>query len=141
MQEVISVGGEDKCSYIAVTKPFNPDKTRMKKITYTLMSLVILAAVSCSKEDDQIQPSSQSNASGQKVTYLSHIVPIERKACNASNCHNAINQNALSTQIMVAAAKSGELQMRLTGNSSCGTMDLSSVNLLQAWINTGATLE
>ena len=141
MQAEISVGGEDKCSYIAVTKPFNPEITRMKKITYTLMSLVILAAVSCSKEDDQMQPTSQSNASGQKVTYLSHIVPMERKACNASNCHNAVNQNALSTQIMVAAAKSGDLQMRLTGSSSCGTMDPSAVNLLQAWINTGASLE
>jgi hypothetical protein len=141
----ICLADEDKSSYIAVTKPFNPDMTMMKNLLSCGVALMMIASASCSKDDDQSQSSGQSSVSvSGRVTYLSHIEPMARKACNASNCHNGIGENTISTGRLVAAAHNGLLDARVLSKSTespCGIIDDESIAMLQAWVSAGTPMK
>lgn len=113
-------------------------------ITFGLV-IILVTSVSCCKEDDQqAQPVSQSNTQMERITYSGHVEPLLRKSCAASNCHNGMSENNLSTGMLVAAVYSGSFQERVLDPSSstpCGSLDNRSKVLLQSWINAGIPLE
>jgi hypothetical protein len=128
------------CSY----KTVNPDITTMKKLIYFGMVICMMATVSCTREDDQVQPSAQSvPESSDKVTFNSHISPLERKTCSASNCHNGFSGNALSAGRLIAAVHTGSLQnkMNTENKSVCGPMSSETRAILLAWIEQGMPVE
>jgi hypothetical protein len=128
------------CSY----KTVNPDITLMKKLIYFGMVICMMTAVSCTQEDDQVQPSAQSVPETlEKVTYNSHISPLERKTCSASNCHNGFSENALSAGRMMAAVHTGSLQSKMNpeSKSACGPMSSETREILLAWIESGMPVE
>jgi hypothetical protein len=117
----------------------------MKSLLSFGMFIILVTAVSCSKEDDQqVQPVSQSSSNVERITYSTHVQPLLRKACSASNCHNGISENNLSAGMIVGSVNSGSFQQRVFNQATltpCGILDERSKAMLQSWIDTGTPLE
>lgn len=104
----------------------------------------MIATASCSKDDDQVQPVSQSSSVSERVTYTTHIEPLARKTCSAANCHNGITSSTFTAGRMIASAHNGTIDALLLsnkGDSPCGKLDNESIGMLQAWVNAGAPLK
>jgi hypothetical protein len=117
----------------------------MRNLISCGIALLMIATVSCTKDDDQVQPVTQTSSSvSERVTYTSHIEPMARKSCSASNCHNGVSANSIVAGRLSAAAHNGTLEAMIFSRSQespCGKIDEQSIALLQAWVNDGAPVK
>lgn len=119
----------------------------MKSLLNFGLAVLVMAAVSCAKEDDQPQPvssSSSSSATLQRVTYSVNIAPLVRKSCSASNCHNGVSEGAISSGSLVESVYDGSFEQRIfvLGDATpCGHLDKQSLAMLHEWVKQGAPIE
>ncbi|MEP7262925.1 MAG: hypothetical protein ABI772_00430 [Bacteroidota bacterium] len=117
----------------------------MKSLLNYGLAILVMAAVSCTKEDDQPQTAtSTSSPTIQRVTYSVHVAPLVRKTCSASNCHNGISESNISSGSLVESVYNGTFEQRIfvLGNTTpCGSIDKQSLSMLHDWVNQGAQVE
>jgi hypothetical protein len=119
----------------------------MRNLTICGLALILMATVSCTKEDDNTSsaPSSQTTSARlQDVTFKSDVEPLMRKSCNAANCHNSLSQNSMDNGRLMAAVADGSFNKRifvLGSSTPCGNIDADSRAILQAWVSNGASMK